>query len=114
MVARARQTPPELRGEDDARLVEDIARPQGAPLGDGASHEANAGRQDVAGLEVLQPLARDGDTRERAIGEQQPDHRGLRLKQWQDALGDSLRHLADVERLGEPAGHARQLIGVSP
>ena len=114
VVARARQTPPELRGEDDARLVEDIARPERPLLDDGASHEANAGRQDVAGLEVLQPLARDGHTRERAIGEQQADHRGLRLKQGQDALGDPLRHLVDVERLGEPPGHARQLIGVSP
>src|SRR4030095_9313633 len=76
--------------------------------------KTTAGSREVAGLEVLQPLARDGHTSERAIGKQQPDHRGLRLKQWQDALGDSLPPLADVERLGEPAGHARQLIGVSP
>ena len=114
VVARARQAPPELRGENHARLLEDVARPQGPLLDDGAPHQAHAGRQDVAGLEVLQPLARDGHTRQRAVGEQQPDHRGLRLKQGQDALGDPLRHLVDVERLGEPAGHARQLVGVSP
>jgi len=90
-----------------------MSRPERPPFEDGAADQADAGRQEIAGLEVLQPLAGDGDARERAVGLQQSHYRGLRGEQRQDALGDAFGHLGDVEGLGEPAGHAGQFVGVT-
>jgi len=63
----AGQAAPEVGREDDARLVENIGRPEGAALQDGAADEADAGWEPVAGLEVLEPLARDGHAGQRAV-----------------------------------------------
>src|SRR6185312_4628945 len=54
----AGQTAPEVGREDDARLVKDVRRPERAALHDGAADETDTGWEPIAGLEVLEPLAR--------------------------------------------------------
>jgi hypothetical protein len=112
-MAGAGDTAPELVGEDDARLVHEVRRPQRPTLEDRSPDETDARRKDVAGLELLQPLARDGHARQRGVGLKHPQHGRAGTEQRQHALADPFRDLREVERFRQCAGGPGQLPGAA-
>ena len=109
--ARIAQRFPQVVGQRRRILGENVGDRDGPPLGHRATQHAGAGRRHVAGLEAGAALPPERQRHQRAVGLQEPQHRGAGAEQRQDALDRPAHHVAHVEALGQRLGQSRELLG---
>ena len=90
-----------VRGDDDARVVEEIRRPHGAAIGDGAARDARSRRHHVAGNGVHARGGASRDGHERPVRLDQAEPRRPHAQDRQDALDGSPAYVPHVEALRE-------------
>ena len=111
-LARGHRLRAHVRGDDDARVVEEIRRPHGAAIGDGAARDPRSRRHHVAGNGVHARGGASRDGHERPVRLDQAEPRRAHAEDRQDALDGSPAHVAHVEALGEVLGEPGQRLGL--
>ena len=111
-LARGHRLRSHVRGDDDARVVEEIRRPHGAAIGDGAARDPRSRRHHVAGNGVHARGGASRDGHERPVRLDQAEPRRAHAEDRQDALDGAAAHVAHVEALGEVLGEPGQRLGL--